>query len=257
VIIVLLFVIGLSIGSFINALVYRLQNKKKIGWDRSECPHCHHQLNWHDLIPLLSLLILKGRCRYCRKPISWQYPLVEFLTGVVFVLRIFQPGADQPLASNIQYLIYLVFAVILMIIFAYDLRYMLIPDKISIPAIVLLLIVQLLIGNYQLPITSYLLAAAVASGFFFLQFIISKGKWIGGGDIRLGFLIGLMLGWPNILLGLFLAYILGTIISLPLVILGKQSLKSQVPFGVFLSLSTIFSLLWGNSVIEWYLGLLK
>jgi prepilin signal peptidase PulO-like enzyme (type II secretory pathway) len=120
---------------------------------------------------------------------------------------------------------------------------------------VLVAIIQI----FNIPISQYPnipISALLASGFFFLQFIISKGKWIGGGDIRLGFLMGLMLGWPNILLGLFLAYILGTVISLPLVVLGRQNLKSQVPFGVFLSIATIFSLLWGDAIIGWYFRLL-
>jgi len=249
--IIIIFIFGLAIGSFINALVFRLQNKKKIINDRSCCPKCGHKLTWYQLIPVFSFIALAGKCQYCKKPISWQYPLVELITGLVFILPFF---AFKISVFDFIFWQYLLFAFILMIIFAYDFRYMLIPDKITLPAIILIAFIQFFNAGHQALITSYLLAAILASVFFLLQFIISQGAWIGGGDLRLGFLMGLMLGWPSILVALFLAYILGTLISLPLLILKKQNLKTQVPFGIFLTLATIITLLWGDKMLQWYLG---
>lgn len=244
---IILFIFGLSVGSFINAVVYRLQNNKKIINDRSACPKCRHKLAWHDLIPLASFCMLKGRCRYCRKRILWQYPLIEFLTGIIFILPIIQSPGTVPI------LIYLIFACILMTVFAYDLRYMLIPDKITVPAILIAATTQLFFNFEFHYLLNLLLAGFAAAGFFMLQFIISKGSWIGGGDIRLGFLMGLILGWPNVIVGMFLAYIIGAAFSLPLVIIGKKSMKSPVPFGVFLTIATIITLLWAQTMMQWYL----
>lgn len=244
---IILFILGLSIGSFINALVYRLQSNKKIINDRSACPKCQHKLPWHDLIPLISFLMLKGRCRYCQKRILWQYPLIEFLTGIIFILPIIQ------LPEIVPILIYLIFACILMIIFAYDLRYMLIPDKITIPAILIAVAAQMFLNFKFHHLLNLVLAAGLASAFFLAQFIVSKGSWIGGGDIRLGFLMGLILGWPNIIVGVFLAYIIGAFFTLPLVIVGRKGMKSPVPFGVFLTAATIITLLWAKTIVQWYL----
>ncbi|MFH1713219.1 MAG: prepilin peptidase [Candidatus Jacksonbacteria bacterium] len=251
---IILFILGLSVGSFINATVYRLQNNKKIINDRSACPKCRHKLAWYDLIPGVSFFVLKGKCRYCRKRILWQYPLIEFLTGIIFILPIIK------LPELVPILIYLLFACILMTVFAYDLRYMLIPDKISIPAILIVIIAQFFFSFEIFGLTfafhyllNLLLAGFAAASFFMLQFIISKGSWIGGGDIRLGFLMGLMLGWPNIIIGVFLAYIIGAAFSLPLVIIGKKSMKSPVPFGVFLTAAAIITLLWAKTMMQWYL----
>ncbi len=244
-----LFAIGLSIGSFINALVYRIHEKKPIVNDRSACPFCAHRLRWNDLIPLASFAILLGRCRYCRARISWQYPLVELLTGIALILPFTRYSL---LVTGYGAIIsYYIFATILLIIFTYDLRYMLIPDKISIPAIVAVFLIQII--NYQLSIINYLAAALLASGFFFLQFAVSKGRWIGGGDIRLGFLIGLMLGLPVIIFALMLSYILGTLVTLPLVALRRRTMKSQIPFGVFLTATTIIGMIFGRGMVEWYM----
>ncbi|KKT47761.1 MAG: Type 4 prepilin-like protein leader peptide-processing enzyme PilD [Parcubacteria group bacterium GW2011_GWC2_44_17] len=246
-----LFALGLSIGSFINALVYRLHEKKPIVNDRSACPLCDHRLLWHDLIPLVSFAMLRGRCRDCHKRISWQYPLVELLTGIAFI---FPFTRYSLLVTDYGAIIsYYLFVCILLVIFAYDLRYMLIPDSISIPVIGIVFFIQTI--NHNLPITSYLVSALAASGFFLAQFLVSKGRWIGGGDIRLGFLIGLMLGWPVIVAVLMFAYILGTVITLPLVLLRRQTMKSQIPFGVFLTTSTIVGMMWGREIVLWYMKL--
>jgi len=161
-------------------------------------------------------------------------------------------------------LFYFIAISFLIIIFVYDLKYYLIPDKISISAIVTIFILQGILimfnnnFNFSLLLTPYsllLFSAIIISGFFALQFLISKGKWIGGGDIRLGFLMGIILGWPMGLVALFLSYILGSLYAIPAVAFGKKKMKSQIPFGTFLTASTLIAMLWGERILNWYLSL--
>lgn len=264
-----IFVLGLIIGSFINCLTYRLKNKISIS-GRSFCPHCKKQINWYDNIPLLSYFFLKGKCRWCKQPISIQYPLVELISGIFFlivaIVAVQQLNTYSTLPQIFNFstagLLILfrnwVFTAILTIIFIYDLKYYLILDKITIPAMLIALLLNVIINlaqhNSLLSNSSFLVSALIAGGFFFLQFLISKGKWIGGGDIRLGLLMGFMLGWPNILVALIISYILGSLIGIILIIAKKADMKSKVPLGPFLTIGTFIALLWGQQIINWYLN---
>jgi len=264
------FILGLIIGSFINCLVYRLHVGKSVLSGRSFCPHCKHQITWYDNIPLLSFILLKGKCRYCAKKISNQYPLVELATGILFVVISLANSQSLFNASIISWLILfrnLIFTAILIIIFVYDYKYYLILDKVSIPAIVIALIlnigikiIEIQIFNLQASIFNifgqYILSALALAGFFLIQFLVSNGKWIGGGDIRLGVLIGFMLGWPMSLLALFLAYIFGSVIGILLIIFKKKNIKSQIAFGTFLTSTSFIVLVWGDIILDWYLGFL-
>ncbi|PIT90318.1 MAG: prepilin peptidase, partial [Candidatus Komeilibacteria bacterium CG10_big_fil_rev_8_21_14_0_10_41_13] len=149
-----------------------------------------------------------------------------------------------------SYLTFIVFACFLIIIFIYDLKYYLILDKVSLPAFTIALILNVLLG-YN--VGNLLLASVIIGGFFGLQFIISQGKWIGGGDIRLGLVMGAMLGWPLALVALFLAYILGAVFGLILIISRRKDWQSQLPFGTFLTAATLIALLWGHEILSWYL----
>src|SRR3989339_853687 len=184
------FLLGVCIGSFLNCVVYRLESKKSLA-GRSFCPHCKHILSWKDLIPVLSFLFLKGKCRYCKEKISWQYPAVEVATGLIFF-------------------------------FIYDLKHYLIPDKVLFPAIFITLIFRLIFISGFL---NYLLAVLIASGFFLAIFLVSGGKWMGFGDVKLAILMGLLLGFPNILVALFLAFFLGAIIGTAGMIFKRNILK--------------------------------
>lgn len=245
---IFIFIFGLAVGSFLNVIICRLETKESIIKGRSHCPKCGAVLKWSDLIPLLSFLIQKGRCRYCRENISWQYPLVELATGLVF-LAVFNfqfPIINFQSIVNFQILnLFYYFAItsFLIIIFVYDLKHYLIPDKIVFPAILIALIFN----------WSNILSAILASGFFLSLVLISKGKWMGLGDVKLAGLMGLVLGWPNILLALFLAFMSGAIIGISLMMAGKKSLKSQIPFGPFLAGSTILVILYGQYLTDWYL----
>lgn len=259
-----IFVFGLITGSFLNCVIYRLEEEKSFLKGRSFCPHCKHTLSWQDLIPVLSLLILKGKCRYCRKPISWQYPLVELATGLIFVsiynlpavftqqFSLLYQGLGGQAIFNFIYC--LTISSFLIIIFVYDLKHYIIPDKVIYPAIVIAFIYNLLRlnlepGRFSLGV---FWAALAAAGFFAAIVLISKGKWMGIGDIKLAALMGLILGSPGILVALLSAFFIGAVAGLGLIAAGKKKLSSEVPFGPFLVTGTFIALFWGERIIAWY-----
>ena len=253
--VIIIFIFGLIVGSFLNAVIWRLHTGESFINGRSYCPECKHVLGFWDLVPVFSFVFLGGKCRYCHKKISWQYPLVELITGILFALVYFNLYLTVQATSYellVTLIAYLFFASILIIIFVYDLKYYLILDVVTIPAIVVAFLVNLYLG---LGFVNLLLGALIAGGFFWLQFVLSKGKWIGGGDIRLGVLMGLILGWKLVLVALFLAYIIGAVVGVGLLAYKKKEWGSQVPFGTFLSLATVIALLWGEIILNWYWGL--
>lgn len=247
-------ILGLIIGSFLNAVIFRLRSGEQFVTGHSKCPACGHQLGFFDLIPVFSFIFLRGKCRYCNKPIDWQYPMVELVTAAIFVIGFFQfpisPLAGQANFQSLSFFTYLIFSCFLIIIFVYDLRYYLILDKVSLTALIIAFGANYLLGR---PLINLAVAAMVIGGFFMLQFIVSRGKWIGGGDVRLGLVMGAMLGWPIGLVALGLAYVIGAAIGLLLVAFKKKDLNSQLPFGAFLSLTTWACLLWGEKILTWYL----
>jgi len=252
------FIFGLCIGSFLNCVIYRLEQKKSLK-GRSFCPHCKHKLFWQDLFPVFSFLLLGGRCRYCKKSISWQYPIVELFTGILFILvfSLACPMSTLYQYISVLYLFYISSALI--VIFVYDLKHYIIPDKVLFPAIITALIynfILLLPGAEPAQHMFYtFLAAIIASGFFLIIFLISKGKWMGFGDVKLAVLMGLLLGLPNVLAALFLAFFFGAIIGIILMVFKKKSLKSEIPFGPFLIFGTFMAMLYGNQMVQWYMHL--
>lgn len=265
------FVFGLIIGSFLNCLIWRLHKNETI-LGRSQCPDCRHKIFWYDNLPLLSFIFLKGRCRHCGKLISWQYPLVELSTAILFTasfcltFKTFFPGCEL-LATSLptgvagyeiiklarDWLIICVMTVI----FIYDLRWYLILDKVTLPACVIIfgLNVSLgfLAGSGWANLWQLLISGIIGGSFFLIQFLISRGRWIGGGDIRLGLLMGLALGWPNIIAAIFIAYLMGAAIGVILIASGKKEWSSKMPFGTFLSLAAIIIFFWGEQIVNWYL----
>ena len=245
----IIFALGLTIGSFLNCVIYRMEEGKSFLRGHSFCPHCKHVLEWRDLIPVFSFLILKGKCRYCHQKISWQYPLVELSTAFIF-LFIFLTSP-----SNIYTMVYLLLiSCFFIVIFVYDLKHYIIPDKVIHPAIFLALIYNLI--NYPTFLKN-LLAAVGAGAFFFFIFLISQGKWMGFGDGKLAFLMSLFLGFPNILTALFLAFFIGAIIGITLIILKRKKFKSEVPFAPFLVIGTFIALFLGNQILSFYLKFFK
>jgi len=240
----LIFAFGLLIGSFLNAVIYRLDSGEGIVKTRSHCVKCGHVLTWYELVPLASFVIQRGKCRACKRNISWQYPLVEIATAILFVLVLYY---------NLPLFYTLTISSLLIVIFVYDLKHYIIPDKIIYPAILVSGIFGWQYTTYNIQHTIY--AAVLASAFFAAIFFASKGKWLGFGDVKLAFFMGLLLSWPGILVALFAAFMLGGIMGLGLIAMGKKSMKSQVPFGPYLVAGTFAALFWGEEIVRWYLGL--
>ncbi len=238
---------GLIFGSFLSMLMPRLHDEEKgIFMGRSHCPHCKKELRARDLIPLFSYLWLRGHCSACKEKISFWYPATELVTGLSFALLYFQvqnPTLFLWLAPHFLVLIF---------IFFYDLRYKEIHDAVMLPAIVFALIASFSIGDA----VSSLIGAAVAVSFFGLQYLLSRGRWIGSGDLRIGAFMGLLLGWPMTLIGLLSGYVIGSAISLILLATKNATPKTAVPLGPFLVLGTLLAFFFGDTLLDLYLQLL-
>jgi prepilin signal peptidase PulO-like enzyme (type II secretory pathway) len=247
-------IFGLVIGSFLNVIILRLHSGESSAKGRSHCPCCRHDLESWDLVPVLSFIWLHGKCRYCQTKISWQYPLVELSVAFLFVLAfVVDFGKVQSFDWRLAMYLLRDFFVIsaLVVVFVYDLRWMLIPDSVVLPTIILALALNIFLG-YSL--FNLILGLIVGFGFFAIQYFVSNGRWIGGGDLRLGALLGVLLGWPVAGFALFLSYIFGGVVVVPIyLLLNKVNKKHQLPFGVCLVPAIIFCLFFGQQVIDWYL----
>jgi len=255
IILALFLLLGACIGSFLNAAIYRLANKESIIKGRSHCIKCGKTLSWYDLLPIVSFLILKGKCRTCDKSISIQYILVEIVMALLFGIVAWGwiVVGDSSTLANLELVRDLYVMSILVFLFVFDLKYFLLPDIVTIPAVIIIFIINLILG---ISLVSMLIGLLIGAGFFALQFAVSKGRWIGGGDIRLGAIMGVLLGWPVIIAGLFSSYLIGGIVGMGLLISGRKKLGAHLPFGTFLAIGTIIGLWWGNGIINWYLSFL-
>jgi leader peptidase (prepilin peptidase)/N-methyltransferase len=270
---VVLIFLGLIFGSFVNAFVWRLHEqeelrdrKKKptkaqldkfsILKGRSMCPDCRHELAAKDLVPVFSWLSLRGKCRYCGKPISWQYPAVEASTAALFAISYWYWPADFSGVGLFQFIIWLGFVVAFMALAVYDLRWYLLPNRVVYPLIIVAALETVIIAIWGADIgllLKPLLGALVIAGTFWVLFQVSAGKWIGGGDVKLAVVLGLLAGTPlKALLVLFFSSVIGTICSIPILLKGKKGLKVQVPFGPFLLAATVVVVLFGTAIIDWY-----
>lgn len=283
-IIIALFVFGLIFGSFVNALVWRLRKQDEIAnpeiaskkekrsdktlarqdlsiaRGRSMCPHCHHTLAAKDLVPVFSWLVLRGKCRYCKTPISWQYPLVELLTATMFGLSyVFWPyGFDG--VGWAQFIAWLVFLVGFVALTVYDIRWQELPDRIvwTLAGLAVAQTVFLAATKHDWRVLLWsVLGVAVISGLFWLLFELSKGNWIGFGDVKLGVALGLIAGTPlAAILVIFFASVLGTAASIPMLAKTKHKMQLHVPFGPFLITGLIIVYFFGDVIIRWYSNLI-
>lgn len=256
-------VLGLFAGSFVNALVWRLRHKKDFVRGRSQCPNCHKKLSAAELVPVISWLWLRGHCRHCRKPISLQYPLVELATGLVFAASYyFWPHALITVSDKLLLASWLAAAVGLMALVVYDLKYLILPNKIIYPALLVAVLGRAVYiagqtGNRTDMLLDWLLAVTVAAGIFWLLFHTSGGRWIGYGDVRLGLVTGTILADPALsLLMIFLASLIGSAAAIGLIAAGKAKITSKLAFGPFLICGAFASLLFGGQLIDWYKSLL-
>lgn len=258
------FLFGLIIGSFLNCLIWRLHTGESL-LGRSYCPKCRRQISWYDNLPVLSFVFLRGKCRQCNKSISYQYPLVEFITGILFVIsyhlnyELYSPAGGtnyETIIHNSLFIIQLLrdwfLICVMIVVFIYDLRWYLILDAITLPACLVMLTFNLFLGfSWQ----GLLFSGIIGGSFFLIQFIISRGRWIGGGDIRLGLLMGLALGWPGVLTAIIISYFIGSIVGLSLIAAGKKQWGSEVPLGVFLAAGTVITLFWQERILNWYFNM--
>jgi len=238
------FILGLIIGSFCNVVILRLKSEESFVRGRSHCPACRHQLTWYDNIPLLSFLLLRGKCRYCQKKISWQYPLVELSAGLLFTILIAPLFfVDLPLTWLIAVSLVAIIS-ILVVVFVYDLKYMEIP-MIPVWIAIVLSIVVIGLQDFQsganiLSWGSDTITGIIAGGsaflFFYALTAYSHEQWMGAGDAYIALIMGLLLGWPYTLVAFLIAFLSGSVIGVGMMMLSRGTLKTQVPFAPFLIL---------------------
>jgi len=248
------FVLGTIIGSFLSVVIHRIKAKKKgIFLGRSMCPNCKKTLKWSNLIPILSWIFQGGKCSKCKKKISMSYPALELTTGIIFIATLLKWSFIIESNQLPYFIFYLAEFIFLITIFFFDLLYKEIPDKFSIPPIIIAIIGGLLLQIVS-PISMALGILAVG-GFFLIQYILSKGLWVGGGDIRLGALMGALLGLKMGVMALVLAYLIGGIFAAYLLIAKKVSRKTQIPFGPFLITGIFLTLFYGEQLLTMYQSL--
>lgn len=265
-IIAILVVVGLCFGSFVNALVWRLHeqaaqkkpdDKLSVTKGRSMCPACRHELAAKDLMPVLSWLALKGKCRYCGKPISAQYPLVELSTALLFAALYIWWPVPFTTAQTVIFVLWLALATGFMALIVYDARWMLLPNRIMSPVAGLAAIIAVIAAATAvrpgIAVLNIVLAVVVGGGLFYGLFAVSNGKWIGGGDVKLGWLLGLVAATPaRSLLMIFIAAFLGSLTSVPLLLTKRMKRHSIIPFGPFLIVAAIIVQLFGHAILSWY-----
>lgn len=241
---IMIFLIGISIGSFLNVCIYRIPNKEDIVFERSHCMSCGNVLKWYELIPLFSFLVQGGKCRNCKTKLSAQYPLIELLNGLIYVW-IFMAKGFQP-----ESILFCICASVLIVISVIDWRTYEIPFGCNIIIGILGIVrVFLNLAHWY----DYVIGFFAVSGLFLIIYWITKGRGIGGGDIKLMAAAGLLLGWQNILLSLMIGSIAGSVIHLALMkIQGKDRVLA---FGPYLAFGIFISMLYGNDIITWYLGM--
>lgn len=247
-------VFGLIIGSFLNVVILRFDDLKSIIKTRSHCPKCQKEIAWYDLFPFFSYIALAGKCRTCKESISVQYPLVEVGTALIFTLLFWRFG------FTLEFAVLLIISAILVVVATYDILHYLVADALIWLTLglwaVYLVLDYFFISHSSLVIINSLYGGLALGGFLGLLVLVSKEKWMGIGDIKLGFLLGAISSWPLVLLSTFSAFTLGSIIGLFLIFAKLKTMKDQVPFAPFLILGTYITLFWGEKIINWYLNLI-
>jgi len=260
-----LFALGAAIGSFLNVIIYRSVHNMSWMVGRSKCESCSKHIHWYDNIPLLSYAILSGKCRFCKTPLSLSHPVIEFMTGSLFVWWFWMGSLFFRLTlhpfSVIQPIFWLLVGLSLLIIFFADIRYMIIPDEVVVFLTVITLLYRILLTFFGLmqPIDFVwaILGSVLVSGFFYSLWRVTKERGMGFGDVKFAIPFGLLLGWPNVFVGTFIAFVFGAVVGLGLMAAKKKTLGQAVPFGPFLVMATVATLVFGTSIWQWYIHLLR
>jgi leader peptidase (prepilin peptidase)/N-methyltransferase len=243
---VLFLLYGLVFGSFFNVVGLRVPKGESIVKPPSHCTVCDRNLTIKDLVPVFSFVFLKGKCRGCGTKIHWVYPVMELATGLLFAFAYLQLG------FSFELIVALLFISMLVIITVSDLAYMLIPDK-----ILLFFLIPIIVSRIFSPLTPWwdsLVGAVVGFGLLFFIALVSKGG-MGGGDIKLFFVIGLVLGTVNTLLTLFLASIIGTVFGIISLRIAKKGRKTPIPFGPSIAIAAVIAYFYGDTFVDWYMNL--
>ncbi len=243
------FLFGAIVGSFLNVCIYRLPREESIVFPGSHCPYCKTPIRFYDNIPVISYILLRGKCRYCSHTISPQYPIIEWLTALSSVLLFIKYGI------SLNYLIYFAFVSALIVITVIDLYHQIIPDVISLPGIGVGLLSSLILSNISF--WESLIGIISGGGILFLVAVgyqwLFKREGMGGGDVKLLAMIGAFLGWKSVFLTIILSSFIGSVVGIVLIAIKGKNLKYAIPFGPFLSLGAVISLFYQNEIIYWYL----
>jgi len=248
---ILAFIFGSVIGSFLNVCIYRMPRSMSIITPSSRCPSCNIPIRAYDNIPMLSYLLLGGRCRVCKARIPLRYPLVEFLNAALYVSVLWRFGLDW------HTLVYFIFCSALVVITFVDLDFQIIPDRITLPGILIGLIAGSLLmpdpfmRNALLGFKASIIGLFAGGGLFYAIAVLSKGG-MGGGDIKMMAMVGALMGWKSVLLTTFLGSLTGAAFGITLMIFKGKGRKTKIPFGPFLALGTLITLFYGQEIFHWY-----
>jgi leader peptidase (prepilin peptidase)/N-methyltransferase len=241
--------LGLAVGSFLNVVIHRLPRQASVVKPSSRCPGCGYELRWFDNIPVLSWLLLRGRCRKCGAPISVRYPIVEILTMIVFLAHWWLFGWTVLMAVR------LLFACALIALFAIDLEHHLLPDRITLPGIAVGLILSLIVPPGIVDsILGTLLGGGVLWAIGEAYYRYSGQEGMGGGDVKMLAMVGAFLGWKLVLITLVLSSVAGSVIGLLVIAIKRGGMKYALPYGTFLALGALAASLAGDRLVAWYLG---
>ncbi|RKD34591.1 prepilin peptidase [Thermohalobacter berrensis] len=236
---------SLLIGSFLNVCIYRIPRGKSISYPPSHCPKCDTRLKPLDLIPVISYIFYRGKCRYCGEKISLQYPLIEILTAIIYILLFLKYGL------TITFIKYATLSSLLLVISVIDYQHKIIPDKLNIFGLITGFIF-ISLYNFKIGLINGTIGLLIGGGLFLLIAVLTKGA-MGGGDIKLMAVIGLWMGWKYIILISLLSFVFGAIISLLLLLFKIKDRKDYIPFGPFIALATFVTILYGSEIIQYYM----
>ncbi len=250
-------ILGLLAGGIANARVMRTKESLIFTTSRS-CSICAAPAHPKEFLPIFGYFAVKGRCHKCSAVIPWQYPVTEAVFGILFVVLAARAlglwGFDIPayVSINETFLLFVRDAIVasaLILIFVFDYRAYIIPDRLTIPAMVTAIVCNMILG---VPVTTIMLGGFLIGAFFAFQFLMSQGRWVGGGDIRMGMLMGFLLGPMLGVIALLISYIMGAAGGVYLLASKKRTLGSHVPFGTFMAVGTLIAMLWGQQIFDWY-----
>ena len=241
--------LGLMLGSFMNVCIYRLPRGLSPVRPRSGCPNCGHMLAWYENVPVVSYLVLRGRCRKCRVAISPMYPIIEAITGAVFLAAYLWYGPSALL------IVRLAFAWAMIALFVIDYQHQILPNVITIPGIVIGILSNILAGPGWI---ASIIGAAVGAGSLYaiaeIYYRVRHEEGLGMGDVKMLGMIGAFLGWKLVLLTLVISSFLGSIVGVFVLVSRKESLKYAMPFGTFLAVGALVASVAGDAILDWYLG---